>query len=151
MMDTETGATMSELSLRRQQKNWNLSVDSITPMMKFEQYKASTEVQLFGLGDGGKTVFGFNHDSRAGENVEEFVIKADACRKYKSYTFTCHAQTKGGFLALGRTDGAVALYDAIMQSENASTVISGMPGPVTSSLQSFLVSQKTTVRDLVLP
>ena len=33
---------------------------------------------------------------------------------------------------LGRTDGGVALYDAIMQSENASCVLDGMPGPVTS-------------------
>jgi len=132
LMDTETGATKSELSLRRQQKNWKLAVDSITPMQKFEQYKSTQEYQLFGIGDDGHTVFGMNHDSRAGDNVEEFVIKADACRKYKSYVFSCHAQTKGGFLVLGRTDGAVALYDAIMQSENASCVIDGMPGPVTS-------------------
>merc|ERR1712224_902839 len=47
-------------------------------------------------------------------------------------TFSCHAQTKGGYLVLGRTDGGIALYDAIMQSENASCVIGGMPGPVTS-------------------
>ena len=132
VMDTETGATMSELSLRRQQKNWNLSVDSITPMMKFEQYRPTAELGLFGLGDGGKTVFALNHDARAGENVEEFVIKADSSRKYKSYTFTCHAQTRAGNLVLGRTDGGVALYDAIMQSENASMVLDGMPGPVTS-------------------
>ena len=33
---------------------------------------------------------------------------------------------------LGRTDGAIALYDAIMKSENASCVIDGMPGPVSS-------------------
>ena len=117
LMDTETGASLSELSLRRQQKNWNLSVESITPMMKFEQYKQANEYNLFGLGDGGKTVFALSHDARAGENVEEFVIRADSSRKYKSYTFTCHAQTKGGYLALGRTDGGVALYDAIMQSE----------------------------------
>ena len=37
VMDTETGAAVNELSLRRQQKNWKLSVESITPMMKFEQ------------------------------------------------------------------------------------------------------------------
>jgi len=132
LMDTETGSTMSELALRRQQKNWNLSIDSITPMQKFEQYKQAQEYNLFGLGDGGKTVFALTHDSRAGENVEEHVIRADACRKYKSYTFSCHAQTKGGYLALGRTDGGVALYDAIMKSENASCVLDGMPGPVSS-------------------
>ena len=141
LMDTETGATKSELSLRRQQKNWKLEVESIAPMQKFEQYKQAQEYQLFGLGDAGHTVFGMNHDTRAGQNVEEFVIKvrsgpalrarrklsrgprraqADSCRKYKTYTFTCHAQTKAGFLVLGRTDGAVALYDYIMQSENAS-------------------------------
>ena len=33
---------------------------------------------------------------------------------------------------LGRTDGAIALYDAIMQSEKAACVLDGMPGPVTS-------------------
>lgn len=132
VMDTETGAAVNELSLRRQQKNWKLSVDSITPMMKFEQYRQTPELSLFGLGDGGKTVFALNHDSRAGENVEEFVIRADASRKYKSYTFSCHAQTRAGNLVLGRTDGGVALYDAIMQSENASCVLDGMPGPVTS-------------------
>ena len=66
LMDTETGSTMSELSicrrapksvfrglstatdssvfgLVRQQKNWKLNVDSITPMQKFEQYKQSQE------------------------------------------------------------------------------------------------------------
>jgi hypothetical protein len=132
LMDTETGSALSELSLRRQQKNWKMTVDSITPMQKFEQYKASKEFNLFGLGDGGKTVFALSHDSRSGENVEEFVIRADSSRKYKSYTFSCHAQTKGGHLVLGRTDGAVALYDAIMQSEKAACVLDGMPGPVTS-------------------
>jgi len=132
VMDTETGAAVNELSLRRQQKNWKLSVDSITPMMKFEQYRQTAELGLFGLGDGGNTVFALNHDARAGENVEEFVIKADSSRKYKTYTFTCHAQTRAGNLVLGRTDGGVALYDAIMQKENASCVLDGMPGPVTS-------------------
>lgn len=132
VMDTERGATKSELNLRRQQKNWNMTVDSITPMQKFEQYKPSQEYQVFGLGDAGKTVFALSHDSRAGENVEEFVIRADSHRKYKSYTFTCHSQTKAGFLALGRTDGAVSLYDYIMKDEKASCVIDGMPGPVTS-------------------
>jgi len=132
LMDTEKGAVLNELSLRRQQKNWKLTIDSVTPMQKFEQYKQSQMLNLFGLGDEGKTVFALNHDSRAGENVEEFVIRADASRKYKTYTFTCHAQTKGGNLVLGRTDGGVALYDAIMQSENASCVLDGMPGPVTS-------------------
>lgn len=132
LMDTETGSTLSELEMRRQQRNWKLSIDSVTPMQKFEQYKATNEYSLFGLGDGGKTVFALNHDSRAGENVEEFIIRADSSRKYKSYTFTCHAQTRAGNLALGRTDGGVALYDAIMQSENASCVLDGMPGPVTS-------------------
>ena len=71
VMDTERGATKSELNLRRQQKNWNMTVDSITPMQKFEQYKPSQEYQVFGLGDNGKTVFALSHDSRAGENVEE--------------------------------------------------------------------------------
>jgi len=132
LMDTETGATKSELSVRRQQKNWNLSIDSITPMQKFEQYKSSQQYELFGLGDNGQTVFAMNHDSRAGENVEEFVIRADSHRKYKSYTFSCHAQTKAGYLVLGRTDGAISLYDAIMKSENASCVLDGQPGPVTS-------------------
>merc|ERR1719399_1291484 len=101
-------------------------------MMKFEQYKQANEFNLFGLGDGGKTVFALSHDSRASENIEEFVIRADASRKYKSYTFTCHAQTRAGNLVLGRTDGGVALYDAIMQSEKASCVLDGHPGPVTS-------------------
>jgi len=132
LMDTESGATKSELSVKRQQKNWNLSVDSITPMQKFEQYKSSAEYALYGLGDEGHTVFALNHDSRMGENVEEFVIRADSHRKYKTYTFTCHAQTKAGYLVLGRTDGGVALYDAIMKSENASCVLDGQPGPVTS-------------------
>lgn len=133
LMDTETGATKSELSIRRQQKNWNLSIDSIAPMQKFEQYKSSQQYELFGLGDNGKTVFAMNHDSRAGQNVEEFVIRADSHRKYKSgWCFTCHAQTKAGYLALGRDDGAVSLYDAIMKSENASCVLDGCPGPVTS-------------------
>lgn len=132
MMDTEVGSVLSELSLKRQQKNWNLTIDSVTPMQKFEQYKQAKTFNLFGLGDEGKTVFALSHDVRAGENVEEFVIRADASRKYKSYVFTCHAQTKGGNLVLGRTDGGVALYDAIMQSENASCVLDGMPGPVTS-------------------
>ena len=63
LMDTETGATKSELSLRRQQKNWKLQVDSITPMMKFEQYRPTAELSLFGLGDDGKTVFALNHSS----------------------------------------------------------------------------------------
>ena len=184
IMDTERGATKAELNLRRQQKNWNMTVDSITPMQKFAQYQQSKEYQLFGLGDAGKTVFALTHDSRAGENVEEFVIRAavwsnawlaaahaaahrtrsppicsgfppgpkhvqgprrvvaeeraaeecagcpkssistvlrrtgaDSHRKYKSYTFTCHSQTKAGFLALGRTDGAIALYDFIMKDE----------------------------------
>ena len=94
LMDTETGAALSELELRRQQRNWKLSIDSVTPMQKFEQYKSSDVFQLFGLGDDGKTVFGFNHDTRMGANVEEFVVKADSCRKYKTYTFSCHAQTK---------------------------------------------------------
>ncbi len=132
LMDTELGAIKSELSVRRQQKNWKLNIESITPMQKFEQYRPNQEYQLFGLGDGGRTVFAMSHDSRAGENVEEFVIGADSHRKYKSYVFTCHAQTKGGYLALGRSDGAIALYDYIMKSENASCVISGRPGPVTS-------------------
>lgn len=133
LMDTEKGQCMSELSMRRQQRGWNLQVESITPMMKFDQYKSSNEYQLFGVGDEGHTVFAMNHDSRVGENVEEHVIRADSHRKYKSkFTFTCHAQTKGGYLALGRSDGAVALYDAIMKSENASCVIDSMPGPVTS-------------------
>uniref|UniRef100_A0A7S2MCB8 Vacuolar import/degradation Vid27 C-terminal domain-containing protein n=1 Tax=Haptolina brevifila TaxID=156173 RepID=A0A7S2MCB8_9EUKA len=132
MMDTEVGSVLSELSLKRQQKNWNLTIDSVTPMQKFEQYKQSNTFNLFGLGDEGKTVFALSHDARAGQNVEEFVVRADASRKYKSYVFTCHAQTKGGNLVLGRTDGGVALYDAIMQSENASCVLDGMPGPVTS-------------------
>ena len=132
IMDTERGATKAELNLRRQQKNWNMTVDSITPMQKFSQYQQSNEYQLFGLGDAGKTVFALTHDSRAGENVEEFVIRADSHRKYKSYTFTCHSQTKAGYLALGRTDGAIALYDFIMKDEKASCVIDGMPGPVTS-------------------
>lgn len=134
LMDTETGATKSELSLRRQRANWNLKVDSITPQQKFEQYKAQpNEYQMFGLGDGGQTVFAMSHDARAGENVEQYVISADSSRKYKSYTFSAHAQTKGGYLVLGRTDGAVALYDYIMQSENASCVIdSHKVGAVTS-------------------
>jgi len=135
-MDTETGTTKSELSLRRGRRGCDLNVESITPMQKFEQYKPSQEYKLFGIGDEGKTVFGMNHDSRMGQNVEEFVIKADSCRQYKSknITFSCHAQTKGCFLALGRTDGAVALYDAIMKDETASCVIDQMKdvGPVTS-------------------
>eukprot|EP00966_Prymnesium_polylepis_P279706 6461956-Prymnesium_polylepis.1 len=75
LMDTETGATKSELSVKRQQKNWTLQVDSITPMQKFEQYKSTLEYQLYGLGDDGHTVFAMNHDSRMGENVEEYVIR----------------------------------------------------------------------------
>jgi len=75
LMDTETGATKSELSLRRQNKNWNLNINSITPQQKFSQYQQSDEYQVFGLGDNGTTVFAFNHDARAGENVEEHVIK----------------------------------------------------------------------------
>lgn len=101
-------------------------------MHKFEQYKQNNVVELFGLGDGGTSVFVLNHDTRAGENVEERVIRADSCRKYKSVTFTCHAQTKAGYLAVGRTDGGVALYDAVMQSEKANCVLDGTPGPVTS-------------------
>jgi len=133
VMDTETGANLNELSLRRQQKNWKLNVESITPMMKFEQYRPTSELGLFGLGDGGQTVFSLFHDARAGENVEEFVIRADASRKYKSkWTFTCHAQTRAGFLVLGRSDGGVSMYDAIAKSENASCVLDGTPGPVTS-------------------
>ena len=73
VMDTEVGATKAELTMRRQQKNWKLQVDSILPQQKFEQYKSTKEFSLYGLGDGGKTVFFLNHDSRAGENVEEFV------------------------------------------------------------------------------
>ena len=46
VMDTETGAAVNELSLRRQQKNWKLSVDSITPMMKFEQYRQTAGIAL---------------------------------------------------------------------------------------------------------
>jgi len=132
LMDTETGATKAELAVKRQQKNWSLNVDSITPMQKFEQYKSAQEYQLYGLGDDGHTVFAMNHDSRAGQNVEEYVIRADSHRKYKSYIFTCHAQTKAGYLVLGRTDGAISLYDAIMKSENASCVLDGYPGPVSS-------------------
>ena len=134
----------------RQQKNWKLAVDSITPMQKFEQYKSTSECaclttpachsprrldaapslhpfgppasrnasaslrlrlipsqgplaslppivqvlytlyfryQLFGIGDDGHTVFGMNHDSRAGENVEEFVIKVEAAAR--SSAFPC--------------------------------------------------------------
>lgn len=133
VMDTETGQTKNELALKRQQANWKMTVDSVTPMQKFEQYKPSQEYQLFGLGDGGQTVFALSHDTRVGENVEQYVIRADAHRKYKSkWVFTCHAQTKSGHLVLGRSDGAVALYDAIMKSENASCVIDEMPGPVSS-------------------
>ena len=72
LMDTETGATKSELSLRRQRASWNLKVDSITPQQKFEQYRQTNEYQMFGLGDGGQTVFAMSHDARAGENVEEY-------------------------------------------------------------------------------
>lgn len=133
LMDTETGQTKSELSVRREQASCHLQVESVAPMQKFEQYRQSREYALFGVGDDGHTIFGMNHDSRSGKNVEEFVIKGDSCRKYKSrFKFTCHAQTKTGFLVLGRSDGAVALYDAIMKSENSSCVIDGMPGPVTS-------------------
>ena len=132
VMDTERGAVHAELDLKRQQRNWRMSIDSVTPMQKFEQYRATQELVLFGLGDRGQTVFALHHDARAGENVEEHVIKADSCRKYKSYVFSCHAQTRGGNLVLGRTDGGVALYDAIMQSETASCVLDGTPGPVTS-------------------
>lgn len=70
LMDTETGATKSELSIRRQQKNWNLHVDSITPMQKFEQYKSTQEYGLYGLGDEGHTVFAMNHDTREGELLQ---------------------------------------------------------------------------------
>lgn len=133
VMDTEMGKVHAELDLKRQQKNWKMSVDSVTPMQKFEQYKPTQELMLFGIGDGGKTVFTLHHDARVGENIEEHVIHADSCRKYKSgWDFSCHAQTRGGNLVLGRTDGAVSLYDAIMQSETASCVLDGMPGPVTS-------------------
>ena len=62
----------SELSLRRQRASWNLKVDSITPQQKFEQYRQTNEYQMFGLGDGGQTVFAMSHDARAGENVEEY-------------------------------------------------------------------------------
>lgn len=78
LMDTETGATKSELSLRRQQKNWNLDIESITPQQKFEQYRQTNQYTLFGLGDGGHTVFALSHDARAGENVEEMVIRVCA-------------------------------------------------------------------------
>ena len=133
IMDTERGATKAELNLRRQQKNWKLQGDSILPQQKFEQYKSTKEFSLYGLGDGGKTVFFLNHDSRAGENVEEFVVRADSHKMYKGkFSFTCHAQTRGGYLVLGRTDGAVALYEVIMKDDTASCVIDGMPGPVTS-------------------
>ena len=133
VMDTEVGATKAELTMRRQQKNWKLQVDSILPQQKFEQYKSTKEFSLYGLGDGGKTVFFLNHDSRAGENVEEFVVRADSHKMYKGkFSFTCHAQTRGGYLVLGRTDGAVALYEVIMKDDTASCVIDGMPGPVTS-------------------
>ena len=67
LMDTETGAMKSELSVKRQQRNWGLQVDSITPMQKFEQYKSTQEYQLYGIGDNGTTVFAMNHDSRMGE------------------------------------------------------------------------------------
>merc|ERR1712137_1341768 len=63
LMDTETGTTKSELSLRRGRRGCDLNVESITPMQKFEQYKPSQEYKLFGIGDEGKTVFGMNHDS----------------------------------------------------------------------------------------
>ena len=56
VMDTETGQCKSELSLRRQQANWNLRVDSITPMQKFEQYKANQSYQIYGLGDDGRVL-----------------------------------------------------------------------------------------------
>ena len=62
----QPGATKSELSLRRNQKNWKLTINSITPQQKFEQYKQSAQYKVFGLGDGGATVFALNHDSRAG-------------------------------------------------------------------------------------
>jgi len=130
VMDTERGVTKSELSLRRERKNWNMTVDSIAPMQKWEQYNRSDEIHLYGLGDNGRTVFHLHHDSRIRDNVEEHVIAADSCRKYKSYIFTSQAQTKAGFLALGRSDGAIALYDYVMKSENASCVLDGQPGPV---------------------
>ena len=38
-------------------------------------------------------------------------------------------QTKAGYLVLGRTDGGVALYDAIMKSENASCAAARRPTP----------------------
>jgi len=123
---------MRAQSLRRERKNWGMTVDSIAPMQKFEQYGRSDEIHLYGLGDNGRTVFHLHHDSRQQESVQEHVIAADACRKYKSYIFTAQAQTKGGFLALGRSDGAVALYDYVMKSENAACVLDGQPGPVTA-------------------
>lgn len=109
-----------------------MTVDSIAPMQKFEQYGRSDEIHLYGLGDNGRTVFHLHHDSRQAQNVEEHVIAADSCRKYKSYVFTAQAQTKTGFLALGRSDGAVSLYDYVMKSENASCVLDGQPGPVSA-------------------
>jgi len=78
LMDTETGATKSELSLRRQNKNWRLDIESITPQQKFQQYRQTNEYHLFGLGDRGTTVFAMRHDARAGENVEEMVIQVCA-------------------------------------------------------------------------
>lgn len=101
-------------------------------MQKFEQYRSGQDIALYGLGDNGRTVFHLQHDGRTGENVEQHVIGADACRKYKSYVFTCQAQSGAGYLALGRSDGAVALYDAVMKKEDATTVLNGQPGPVTA-------------------
>merc|ERR1712137_954831 len=75
LMDTETGTTKSELSLRRGRRGCDLNVESITPMQKFEQYKPSQEYKLFGIGDEGKTVFGMNHDSRMGQDQDEVYLQ----------------------------------------------------------------------------
>ena len=87
LMETETGQTKSELALRRERAGWKLQVDSVTPMQKFEQYRQSKEYQLFGIGDDGHTVFGMNHDTRAGKNVEEFVIRADSSRNLRALDY----------------------------------------------------------------
>ena len=68
--------------------------------------RPTAELSLFGLGDGGQTVFALNHDARAGENVEEFVIKADSSRKYKSCT---PARSEGG-LALAKARPRVPVH-----------------------------------------
>ncbi|KAJ1624103.1 hypothetical protein T492DRAFT_277362 [Pavlovales sp. CCMP2436] len=49
VMDTERGVTKSELSLRRERKNWNMTVDSIAPMQKWEQYNRSDEIHLYAV------------------------------------------------------------------------------------------------------